>query len=66
MNQFAGVILMGILAQLVIFFCSSPGEWERGWGILNFVCYIGWAPASSVTPKKYTVYQPYPKNISRY
>ena len=30
-------------------------------GTLNFVCYIGWAPASSVYPEKYTVYQPYYK-----
>ena len=30
-------------------------------GTLNFVCYMGWAPASSVYPKKYTVYQPYQK-----
>ena len=33
----------------------------RGVGSVNFVCYIGWASASSVysKKKKYTVYQPY-------
>ena len=49
--------------------CTKPLRW--GWtvgkvgsgegGTLNFVCYIGWAPASCVYPQKYTVYQPYPK-----
>ena len=34
------------------------GGREREAGTRNFVCYIGWAPASCVYPKKYTVYQP--------
>ena len=32
-----------------------------GGGTLYFVCCIGWAPASSVYPQKYKVFQPYPK-----
>ena len=38
--------------------------WGREGGTLKFVCYIGWAPASSVYPQKYTVCLPHPKTIS--
>ena len=35
----------------------SRGGRREGEGTLkNFVCYIAWAPASRVNPKKYTVY----------
>ena len=49
---------------------GGAGGWDGG-GTLNFVFFIGWAPASSVYPQniygisvitnKYPVYQPYPK-----
>ena len=48
----------GLLPGLVPWGWGKGGE---GCGTLNFVCYIGWAPAPSVYPQKYTVYKPYQK-----
>ena len=38
--------------------------WPQGRGTLNFDCYIGWTPASSVYQKKIMICRSYPNKIS--